>query len=195
MKLRVSHAKSSYKNKIYTTPLVQYSYRDKNGTPRHKTVVSLAKLPSYVVKVIEETLRRGDTSVLEDYFPKASFRYQFSISIGAVFAAFGILLQLSVIELLKKLLTAPRSVAITAFIIERIIAERPLSISALRRQLPDSPIHYILGSPSNPNLNTWYWAFGDLEAVREKILTALYRRKPKADRIFLFCSYINFVTQ
>ena len=186
MKLRVSYAKSSYKGKIYTTPLVQHSYRDENGTPRHKTVLSLARLPDYVVKVIDEALKRGDASVLDDRVPKKSFHYQFSVCIGAAFAASGILLQLGVIELLKKLLTKSRSVVIAAFIIERIIAEKPLSISALRRQLPGSPIHYILGSPSSPNLNTWYTSFGDLEAAREKMLTALYHTKPKTNRIFLY---------
>ena len=186
MKLRVSYAKSSYKNRTYTTPLVQYSYRDKNGTPRNKTVVSLAKLPKSVVKVVDEVLKRGDTSVLDNYVPKTSFRYQFSICVGAAFVAFGILLQLGVIELLKKHLTKPRSIAIIAFIIERIISEKPLSISALRRQMPDSPTHYILGSPSNPNLNIWYWAFGDLEAVREKILSELYKRNQKKGQVFLY---------
>lgn len=61
MKLRVTYAKRSYKDRTYITPLVQYSYRDEHGTPRHKTVVSLAQLPAYVVKVIDEALKQGDT--------------------------------------------------------------------------------------------------------------------------------------
>ena len=53
MKLRVAYAKRRYKDKVYETPLVVTSYRDEHGTSRNKTIVSLAKLPKYIVEAIE----------------------------------------------------------------------------------------------------------------------------------------------
>jgi len=186
MKLRVTYAKGSYKGKIYRVPLVQYSYRDKNGTPRHKTVLSLSKLPDVLVKVIDETLKRGDMSVLEELVIKSKIKYQHSIIIGPVFVALSVLLQLNIVELLKKSLTRACNIAILAFILERIIAEKPLSISALQRQFDGSPSYYILGSPPVPHLNTWYKAFGELAVVREQMLIDLYARKPSTDKVFLY---------
>ena len=186
MKLRVTYAKRSYKDKTYITPLVQYSYRDEKGTPRHKTVISLAQMPKYVVKVIDETLKRGDATVLDDYFPKASLQYQFSICVGAAFVAFAMLVQLVIIELLNYHLTKARAVVAAAFIIERIIAEKPLSIAAQQRQFSDSPIHYLLDSPPTPNLNTWYRAFAALEKVRTRMLTDLYKLTPCNNKVFLY---------
>ena len=89
MKLHVTYAKSSYKGKSYSTPLVQYSYRDEKETPRHKTVVSLAKLPKILIKVIDETLKRGDASVLEELVLKSEIHYTKSINIGTVFPTVG----------------------------------------------------------------------------------------------------------
>lgn len=56
MKLRVIHAKRRYKDKIYTTPLVVTSYRDSKGVPRHKTLINLSVLPSFLITIIENAL-------------------------------------------------------------------------------------------------------------------------------------------
>ena len=186
MKLRVTYAKRSYKDKVYVTPLVQYSYRDEKGVPRHKTLLSLAKLPDYLVKVIDEALKRGENSVIDDLFPEAGIQYQFSVGIGAAFVAWAVLAQLAVTTLLKKYLTEVKALAVTAFIIERMIAEKPLSIVAQRRQFDGSPIHYVLGSPPTPSLNGWYQSFAELEKVRDKILEDLYARKSNTDKVFLY---------
>lgn len=186
MKLRVTYAKRSYKGKLYRIPLVQYSYRDEQGTPRHKTVVSLSKLPEIVVKVIDETLKRGDTSILEELVPKSQIHFKYSFNIGAVFAAFCVLVQLNIIAVLTQFLSKSSSLIITAFIIERMIAEKPASISAMQREFSESPSYYILGSPPVPHLNSWYQAFDKLEAAREKMLIDLYARKPVVDKVFLY---------
>lgn len=186
MKLSVTYAKSSYKDKTYYTPLVQYAYRDAKGTPRHKTVLSLAEMPDYVVKVIAEALKRGDASVLQDYAPKSSFKYNHSVSLGAAFAALGVLTQIGATELLRSLLSKAHFTALSAFIVERITREKPLSIFALRRQFNNSPIYFLLGSPSNPDLNTWYNSLGALEGVREQMLVDLYLRNASANRVFLY---------
>jgi hypothetical protein len=60
MKRRVAYAKSRYKDTVYETPLVVTSYRDEHGTSRNTTIVSLAKLPAFIVKLVEEGLKRGD---------------------------------------------------------------------------------------------------------------------------------------
>ena len=42
--MRVGYARRSYKGKVYETPLVITSYRDKNGTPRNKTLANLTSV-------------------------------------------------------------------------------------------------------------------------------------------------------
>ena len=49
MKLRVAFAKRRYKDKAYQTPLVVTSYRGEKGVARNRTILSLAKLPAYIV--------------------------------------------------------------------------------------------------------------------------------------------------
>ena len=70
MKLRVAYAKRRYKDKVYETPLVVTSYRDENGVARNRTILSLAKLPAYIVKLVEEGLKRGDAGALDEYAPR-----------------------------------------------------------------------------------------------------------------------------
>lgn len=186
MKLRVTYAKSSYKDRTYSTPLVQYSYRDENGTPRHKTVLSLSKLPAYVVKVIDEALKRGDTSILNDYAPVSSFHYEESVNVGASFAAHKVMDQVGIVDALRVFLTPARAVASLSFVQERITAEKPLSISALWRQFDDDPYRFLLGSPKNPALNTWYSALESLEKYREQILCNLQRKSGQNSQLFLY---------
>jgi transposase len=187
MKLRVTYAKRSYKDRIYTTPLVQYSYRDEHGTPRHKTVLSLAKLPAHVVKVIDDALRRGDTRALETQAPVAKFRYERAISLGPAWVSHQMMTQLGIATALRKYLTSAQAVAALAFIQERVTAERPLSVSALQRQFAEAPSRYVLGSPPCPALNTWYAALNSLEQHRPAILKTLYQASPHQPlRVFLY---------
>lgn len=186
MKLRVTYAKSSYKNTTYTTPLVQYSYRDEHGTPRHKTVLSLTKLPPYVIKVIDAALKQGDASVLEQYAPVSTFRYEGAIPLGPAWVSHHVMEQVGIVAALREHLSEARAVAALAFVQERVTAERPLSVSALWRQFEDEPYRVLLGSPKNPALNTWYAALESLEGARQAILRDLYRQSPQPFRLFLY---------
>jgi transposase len=186
MKLRVTYAKRSYKDRVYTTPLVQYSYRDEQGTPRHKTVLSLAKLPAHVVNAIDDALRRGDTRVLESQPPVANFQYERAISLGPAWVSHQVMAQLGIVAALRRHLTSAQAVAALAFIQERVTAERPLSVSALHRQFDHAPSRWVLGSPSSPALNTWYAALSTLEQHRPAILKALYQSGPPPLRVFLY---------
>ena len=67
MKLRVSYAKCRYKDKTYVTPLVVTSYRDEEGVSRNRTMCSLAKMPDFIVRLIEKALKLGDADILEEY--------------------------------------------------------------------------------------------------------------------------------
>ena len=57
MKLRVSYAKHRYKDKVYVTPLLVYSYRDEKGVPHNKTAFNLSILPSSAITALEKALR------------------------------------------------------------------------------------------------------------------------------------------
>ncbi len=100
MKLRVAYAKRRYKDKVYVTPLIVTSYRDENGVARNKTLCSLAKLLDFVVKVIENALKLGDTDVLAKYVHIREIKYLYSIVIGPVFVVFTLLKQLGIFSLL-----------------------------------------------------------------------------------------------
>jgi transposase len=186
MKLRVTYAKRSYKDRVYITPLIQYSYRDEHGTPRHKTVLSLAKLPAHVVKVIDDALQHGDTRVLETQTPVANFRYERAVSLGPAWVSHQVMAQLGIVAALRTHLTPAQAVAALGFIQERVTAERPLSVSALQRHFDEAPSRYLLGSPSSPALNTWYAALTSLEHHRPAILKALYQQSPPPLRVFLY---------
>ena len=186
MKLRVTYAKRSYKDRVYTTPLVQYSYRDEYGTPRHKTVLSLAKLPDHVVQAIDVALQHGETQVLDTQASVATFRYERAVSLGPAWVSHQVMTQLGMVTAVRTHLTSAQAVAVLAFIQERVTAERPLSVSALQRQFADSPSCCVLGSPASPALNTWYAALSSLEQHRPAILTALYRQSPPPLRVFLY---------
>ena len=57
MKLRVNYAKRRYKDKVYVTPLLVYSYRDEKGVPRNKTVFNLSILPPSAITALGKALR------------------------------------------------------------------------------------------------------------------------------------------
>ncbi|MBD3266942.1 IS1634 family transposase [bacterium] len=186
MKLRVAYAKSRYKDTVYETPLVVTSYRDENGVARNKTIVSLAKLPRYVVKVIELALKRGDTQVLDEYIHPKEISHQSSLVVGPVFVVVSLMKQLGIFSLLLAALTRKQALAIFAIIVERVISSTPLSVMALQRQFPHDPLAYLLDAEKAPALKTWYSALARLEANRESILQALYERNPTPGQVFLY---------
>ena len=112
------------------------------------------------------SLKRGDTSALNDYVPISSFKYEESVTIGATFVAQSVMEQVGIVDALRNFLTQARAVAALAFVQERITAEKPLSMSALYRQFDDEPYRFLLNSPKNPALNTWYSSFEALETSR-----------------------------
>jgi hypothetical protein len=91
MKMRVGYARRSYKGKVYETPLVITSYRDEQGTPRNKTLANLSKLPTFVVNLIAEALKAGESAVLEEYVHIKEIAHLGSYVIGPVFVALSVL--------------------------------------------------------------------------------------------------------
>lgn len=184
--MRVAYARSRYKDKVYETPLVVTSYRDENGTPRNKTIVSLAKLPRFIVKLVEEGLRRGDDSVLEEYVHIKDYDYVRSVVIGPVFVVLTVLKQLGIFGLLRASLTIRQSAAILAIIVERVVWPKPLSVMALQRRFQKEGLSYLLEMDKSPALKTWYGALAKLEQKREVILQQLYERNHSAGRLYLY---------
>ena len=197
MKMRVAWAKSRYKDTVYRTPLVVTSYRDENGTPRNKTIVSLAKLPRFVVRLVEEGLKRGDASVLEEYVHIDELRHLRSVVVGPVFVVLTVLKQLGIFSLLMGALSFKQAVAVLAIIVERVIAPKPLSVMALQRTFEKEPLSHMLGLEKSPALKTWYGALAKLEEKRESILQQLYARNHTPGRLYLYditSSYFEGVT-
>ena len=186
MKLRVSYAKRSYKERLYQYPLVVTSYRDASGTPRHKTVANLAKLPTFVVDLIDRALRLGDTDVLENYVRIDQLEHLRSLVLGPVFVTLSLLKQLGIFALLHLSLSAKQAAAILAIIVERVTAAKPLSVMALQRNFADGPLAHLLGLEKAPALKTWYAALAKLEEHREPILQALYQRNHTPGQLYLY---------
>ena len=186
MKMRVAYARSRYKDKVYETPLVVTSYRDENGVPRNKTLANLAKMPKFIVELIDKALKRGDGSVLEEYVHCDDLEYPGSTVIGPSFVALALLKQLGVSELLRGYMTPKQATAILSIVVERVTAEKPLSVMAQQRRFEREPIAHLLGEEKAPALKTWYGALGSLEEKRESILCDLYERNHTPGELFLY---------
>jgi transposase len=162
------------------------SYRDANGTPRNKTLVSLAKLPDFVVDLIDRALRLGDTDVLEQYVHIDQLQHLHSLVLGPVYVAWSLLQQLGIFALLRISLSAKQAAAILAIVVERVIAAKPLSVMALQRNFAQEPLAPLLGLEKAPALKTWYSALAQLEEHRESILQALYQRNHTPGQLYLY---------
>ena len=197
MKLRVAYAKSRYKDTVYTTPLVVTSYRDENGVARNKTLASLAKLPDFIVKLIEKALKQGDTDVLDEFVHLGEIQHLHSIVIGPVFVVWNLLKQLGIHRLLFRFLSFKQAGIILAILVERVVSAKPVSVMALQRLFSKSPLAYLLGVEKSPALNTWDGALAKLEDKRELILQELYQRNHTPGELYLYditSSYFEGVT-
>lgn len=186
MKMRVAYAKSRYKDKTYTTPLVVTSYRDEKGVARNRTIVSLAKLPDFVVELIAEALKRGDSSVLAEYVHMDDVEHVHSVVLGPVFVTLSILKQLGIYQLLRASLSLKQAVVILAIMVERVVAPKPLSVMALQRTFAQGPLAHLLDMAQSPVLKTWYGALGRLEKKRESILQQLHARNHAPGALYLY---------
>jgi transposase len=186
MKMRVGYARRSYKGKVYETPLVITSYRDEQGTPRNKTLANLSKLPTFVVNLIAEALKVGESAVLEEYVHIKEITHLGSYVVGPVFVALSVLKQLGIFETLKHSLSAKHFIAVMAIIVERIIAARPASVMALQRLYEKEAVSFLLNENKTPSLKTWYGALAVLEEKREEILKTLYKRNHEPGKLYLY---------
>lgn len=186
MKMRVAYAKSRYKDTVYETPLVVTSYRDENGTARNKTLASLAKLPDFIVKLIEKALKQGNSDVLNEFVHLDGIHHLHSIVVGPVFVVWHILKQLGIYSLLQRFLSFKQASIILAVIMERVVSVKPVSMMALQRLFAQSPLAYLLGTEQSPALNTWYNALAKLEEKREEILQELFQRNHTPGELYLY---------
>lgn len=186
MKLRVMYAKSRYKEKTYETPLIVTSYRDEKGVARNKTILSLAKLPRSLVRIIDLALKRGDTQVLDELVHPNEIQFLGVLTVGPVFVVLTLLKQLGIFALLQAHLTLKQSAVILTLVVERVISSKPLSVMALQRRFSHEPLAYMLDMEKAPALKTWYGALASLEENRESILKALYQRNHTPGQVFLY---------
>lgn len=186
MKLRVAYAKRRYKDKVYETPLVVTSYRDEHGTSRNKTIVSLAKLPKYIVKLVEEGLKRGDASILDDYAPVQKIEYAGSVVVGPAFVVLTVLKQLGIYDAVMTSLPPQQATAIVNILVERVVSAKPLSVMAQQRRFGQEPLAFLLDKKQAPALKTWYAALKTLESQRESMLCELFARNHAPSDLYLY---------
>ena len=186
MKLRVAYARRRYKDKVYETPLVVTSYRDEKGTARNKTILSLAGMPAYIVKLIEAGLKRGDASVLDEYAPVKTISYENALVVGPAFVVLHLLKQLGIYQAIQGALPQQQAVALLNIVVERVTAPKPLSVMAQQRLFEQTPASFLLDAPETPALKTWYAALATLEKNRETILQQLFAHNHTADDLYLY---------
>lgn len=186
MKLRVARAKRRYKDKVYETPLVVTSYRDENGVARNRTILSLAKLPAYIVTLVEEGLKRGDAGVLDDYAPIGAIDYEGSVVVGPAFVTLSVLRQLGIEAAVRAALSPRQAAAVLNIMVERVVAAKPLSVMAQQRRFAAEPAAFLLGVEKAPALKTWYAGLASLEDAREEILQTLFARNHAPGDLYLY---------
>ncbi|UCG88431.1 MAG: IS1634 family transposase [Gemmatimonadota bacterium] len=146
----------------------------------------MAKLPAFVVDLVDRALRRGDSTVWEQYVPIDELKHLHSLVVGPVYVVFSLLKQLGLLALLQAQLSLKQAAAILAIIVERVIAAQPLSVMALQRNFAGEPLAHLLGLDKAPALKTWYAALAQLEERREAILQALYERHHTPGQLYLY---------
>lgn len=171
---------------MYVTPLVVTSYRDENGTARNKTIVSLKDMPAFIVKLIEEGLRRGDASVLDEYTPVKTIAYENALAVGPAFVVLQLLKQLGIRQAIQAALPQQQAVALLNIVVERVTASKPLSVMAQQRLFTKESVSFLLGMPKTPALKTWYAALATLEKHREQILQELFAHNHTTDDLYLY---------
>jgi len=186
MKLRVAYARRRYKDKVYETPLVVTSYRDEEGVPRNKTIASLAKLPKYIVELVEEGLKRGDAGALDECVPLREITYPGSVVVGPAFVVLTVLRQLGVYDAVMSSLPGQQAAAILNIVVERVVAAKPLSVMAQQRRSGQEPLAFLLGWNEAPSLKTWYAALATLESRREEMLQELFARNHAPGDLYLY---------
>jgi len=186
MKMRVAHAKRRYKNKVYSTPLVVTSYRDEKGIARNKTLANLSKLPDFIVRLVEEGLKSGDTDLLDQYVRVTDVTADETIEVGPAFVVLSILEQLGIYEQISEHLPPKQTAAVLSILVERVTSGKPLSVMAQQRVFPEEGLAFLLNMDQSPALNTWYAALARLEKNREAILKNLFDRNQVATEVFLY---------
>lgn len=186
MKLRVAYAKRRYKDKVYQTPLVVTSYRDEKGVARNRTILSLAKLPAYIVKLVEEGLKRGDAGALDEYAPIGAIAYEGAVVVGPAFVTLSALKQLGIEAAVRAALSPQQAAAVLHVIVERVVAAKPLSVMAQQRRFAAEPLAFLLGVEKAPALKTWYAGLASLEAAREEILKKLFEQNHAPGDLYLY---------
>ena len=186
MKLRVAYARRRYKDKVYETPLVVTSYRDEAGVSRNRTILSLAPLPKYIVKLVEEGLKRGDAGALEEWAALREIEYSGSVVVGPGFVVLTVLKQLGIWGAIVASLPAQQAAAVLNIVVERVVAAKPLSVMAQQRRFAQEPLAFLTGASQAPSLNTWYVALATLEDRRDGMLQQLFARNQAPGDLYLY---------
>lgn len=153
MKLRVTHAKRRYKDKVYVTPLLVYSYRDENGVPRNKTVFNLSILPPHAIAALENALRSPSSPLMTPN--DVHYQYQFSVPFGNVLAVKHLMGELG-IEAALGILSEAQQQMVFMMIVNRVTVAKPLSMRALVDSWPKSCMPLITAHQAPPKLDCWY---------------------------------------
>lgn len=171
MKPRVHHAKRRYKDKVYSTPLLVYSYRDEQGTPRNKTLLNLSSLPPHAIDALDRALRSSEAPTVS----VESIEYQFSVPFGHAAAVRHLTEELGIREGLGVLTPAQQDMAL-AMITNRCASESPWSIRALADSWGRSAFRFLTGRNQAPRKDYWYGTLDALTEKQEEIETSLYHR-------------------
>ena len=180
-KRRVKYYKRVKNGNVYRQPWIGYSYRNKNGTPDFKREVSLAGIDRQQVEAIAQALRGGDKTIAAQQFDFLGGQ-----SIGASWTAYCIATKLGIIDELEVLEDKHR-MALTAMILDRVIAPLPHSKLGLWETLPESGFERVVAPEGmSAELHDFYSALEKIHEEQDGIQKALFDKGATADRMFLY---------
>lgn len=180
MKVRISYARSRYKDKVYEYPFLVHSYRDNKGVPRNKTLANLSKLPPHALDALDKALKEGKETPI---FTGKDLSYESSISIGATWALYQIASDIGMIKSLEKI-GKERKTMLLSMIFDRVLSGKPHSKRALCDGFPESSLAWILKINRSFKLSRWYKSLEILYKHQMDIQKKLYADVP--DRIYLY---------
>jgi transposase len=177
-KYRVIRAKKKYKDKIYETPFIGYSYRDENAMPRTHLECNISFLPPQAVAAVEQALKQQAEIAVGKLFS-----YKASLPIGDVWAVHQLATQLGIPRALEPLGEKDTPILLS-MIYDRVLNPKPRSKRALRDAFPDGAVARILGNPPNAALSQWYEALDHIYEHQDRMQKSLFQSGD--GRMFLY---------
>lgn len=172
--MHIHDASKQYKNKFSECLLLQEAYRDEEGTPRHRTIVNLSKLPQNLKETIIKQVEGGRMVSLDE------ITQEDNRSLGEVTVFKRLADKGGIVKTLKRYLGKHIAALVLAMSINRV--SEPKSRYSLRSWLKHTYLPEILKTPlADFHHNRLYEALEELEEKQKQIEEDLWEETKKKE--------------